>query len=74
MKKYRDNAVRTLAPVRTQVNFTPTGLIVWVGESKYWTHVWLCDIDHKLYIKTGAYYEALETFNIRETDTVETWG
>ena len=49
-------------------SFSKTGMIVWVGSSEYWNHVYLCNVDHRLYIKGVTNFEVLDTFNIRKID------
>lgn len=68
MKKYRSEAREI---VRGWRQFKDTKMIVWIGSSKYWSKVYLNTEDHRLYIRTGyEQYEALDTFNIRETGSL----
>lgn len=70
MKKYRDEFTRVVNHTSKE-EMVKTNLIVWIGSSKYWNRVFLDPKDHRLYIRTGSYrYEALDTFNIRKTETI----
>lgn len=68
MKKYRTEN-RDIS-CEANKDFERTQIIVWIGSSEYWNHVYLCNIDHRLYIRVKHNFEALDTFNIRKTDVI----
>ena len=68
MKKYRSEA-REIS-TETNKDFEITQNIVWTGSSEYWNRVYLCKVDHRLYIRVKHNFEALDTFNIRKIETI----
>ena len=68
MKRYRSEA-REIA-TEANMDFENTNIIVWLGSSEYWKYVYLCKKNHRLYVRVGHNFEALDTFNIRKIETV----
>lgn len=69
MRKYRSD-IREVS-FENKENFEKTGMVVWIGSSEYWNNVYLCKIDHRLYIRNLAKnFEALDTFNIRKIEMI----
>ena len=70
MQKYRYVNIREVIE-NPRFEMKKTNLIVWIGSSKYWNQVFLNPQNHRLYIRTAfGRYEALDTFNIRKTETI----
>lgn len=69
MKQIAENRTYDVRESWDRDHLVPTGMIVWLGSSEYWSRVFLNKETGRLMVAVdGTYCEPLDKFNIRKTD------